>query len=105
MESVSTMDDGEKYITNTAKPPMVVWLDRYAGSVQCLGFYAPKKESLHVNDEGGTKTYGPYVHLDQFLEEVERRVRLKTWPHLDYDDDLTWEVLQELDKEIKEGKV
>ena len=62
-------------MTDEPKPPMVVWLDRYAGSVQCLGFYAPKKESLHVNDEGGTKTYGPYVHLDQFLETVEQRIR------------------------------
>ena len=62
-------------MTDTSKPPMVVWLDRYACSVQCLGFYAPKKESLHVKEKGGTKTFGPYVHMDQLLEEVEERSR------------------------------
>lgn len=70
---------------------MVVWL---------CGKETPTVAS-HIWDK---EDIGPYVHLDQFLEEVERRARLKTWPHLDYDDDLTWEVLQELDKEIKEQK-
>lgn len=77
-------------MTDTPKPPMVVTLNNMGTQVVHPREYYDK----HI-----------YVHLDQFMEEVERWARLKTWPHLDYDDDPTWEALQELDKEIKEGKV
>lgn len=56
------------------KPPMTVWLDRHAAGVQTLGFYSPNKECLHV--EGNMTTFGPYVHLEQFMEEVERRAKV-----------------------------
>ena len=93
------------------KLPMTVWLDRHAAGVQTLGFYSPNKECLHV--EGNMTTFGPYVHLEQFMEEVERRAkqicndsRKGNWVcdsminhHLYVSD-----AMQELAKEIMEGK-
>lgn len=80
---------------------MTVWLDWNADRVRTLGFYSPKKECLHV--EGHVTTFGPYVHIDQFLEEVERRARLnpktRSWDMSL--DEAKAEAMQEIAKEIK----
>lgn len=78
---------------------MTVWLD---------------DESCHALDcclhgtcedhEGDTYRVGPYVHLDQFLEEVENRVcRRKSPPSLSTHEAVAV-ALYELAKEIAEGK-
>lgn len=61
-------------MTDTPKPPMVVWLDRFADQGNEMGVYATVKTPL-INDDNAP-SFGPYVHLDQFLAEVERRLDL-----------------------------
>jgi len=48
--------------------------------------------------------HGPYVHLEQFMEEVERRADAKHATEMrQYSSDFM-EAMQELAKEIMEGK-
>lgn len=47
------------------KPPMVVWLTGNVLPCEAV----PKRHKIWAET-------GPYVHLDQFLEEVERRLEL-----------------------------
>lgn len=83
------------------KPPMTVWLDWNADRVRTLGFYSPKKECLHV--EGHVTTFGPYVNIGQFLEEVERRASECAEEGLSFDSEFV-DIARELAKEIK-GRV
>ena len=78
---------------NTEKPPMVVWL---------CGKETPTVAS-HIWDK---EDIGPYVHLEQFMEEVERRaVKLfgKSFHNATMSECVS-QSLKELAKEIMEGK-
>jgi hypothetical protein len=81
------------------KPPMTVWLtdDAYtAFEYGMRGVCRDSKDNVH--------NVGPYVHLKQFMEEVERRASRSTFPHFDNDEEHTHKAMQELAKEIMEGK-
>lgn len=90
---------------DTPKPPMVVWVGGHR-----TGFLATTTEQSDMT------TDGPYVHLDQFLAEVERRAKAMVEKDAEENhmylpapvDDLKsfWieDAMQELAKEIKEGK-
>lgn len=101
MGRVSTMDDGEKYITNTAKPPMIVWLQNQ----QSLDIDQWQDYDVTwCRDKIFKHDVGPYVHLDKFLAEVEAVADSKH--HVDmrnYGNDFM-DAVRELSKEIKEGK-
>jgi uncharacterized membrane protein len=86
-------------MSDQPKPPLSVWLDRCADTVQTLGFYALKKESLHV--PGNETTYGPYVHLEQFMELVE--VRASSFTSLKYGDSVC-EALKQIKQELESGE-
>ena len=51
-------------MTDTPKPPMVVWLTGKQLPCEAVG----RHHSIWAEQ-------GPYVHLDQFLAEVERRAK------------------------------
>ena len=75
-------------MSDTQKPPMVVWL---------TGKHTPceasdKRQCFYSET-------GPYVHLDQFLAEVERRAGGEK-SHCDY---RYYEAVQELTKELKQN--
>jgi hypothetical protein len=75
------------------KPPMTVWL---------TGKQTPCEATNRKHDV--FSPHGPYVHLKQFMEEVERRANRSTFPHFENDDEHTHKAMQELAKEIEEGK-
>ena len=93
------------------KPPMTVWAsdDINAPVMGCNG----PKRGHWCSVRSQVFRHGPYVHLEQFMEEVERRAkqicndsRKGNWVcdsminhHLYVSD-----AMQELAKEIKEGK-
>ena len=52
-------------MTDTPKPPMVVWTGGHR-----TGFLATTREQSDMTPDG------PYVHLDQFIEEVEERAKV-----------------------------
>lgn len=82
-------------MTDTQKPPMTVWLwpqTRCKG----VGLYGDRFE----NRDGTNYTTGPYIHLDQFLAEVERRERASG----DFSLTAIGAAFMELTKEIKHGK-
>ena len=75
------------------KPPMTVWL---------TGKQTPCAATNEQHDV--FSPYGPYVHLEQFMEEVERRADAKHATEMrQYSSDFM-EAMQELAKEIMEGK-
>jgi len=75
------------------KPPMTVWL---------TGKQTPCEATNEQHDV--FSPYGPYVHLEQFMEEVERRADAKHATEMrQYSSDFM-EAMQELAKEIMEGK-
>jgi hypothetical protein len=75
------------------KPPMTVWL---------TGKQTPCEATNEQHDV--FSPYGPYVHLEQFMEEVERRADAKHATEMrQYSSDFM-EATQELAKEIMEGK-
>jgi len=87
-------------MTDTPKPPMVVWLD-----VDGTSEWDNKRK--YWGNWGNTPRpydHGPYVHIDQFLAEVEKRADGKHAVHMrQYSSD--WmEAAQELAAEIMEGK-
>lgn len=87
-------------MTDTPKPPMVVWLDVDGTSDRPEGrrFWGNWSNSKLAHDNG------PYVHLEQFMEEVERRADAKHATTMrQYSSDFM-EAMQELAKEIMEGK-
>jgi len=86
-------------MSNQPKPPLSVWLDCRADTMQTLGFYAPKKERLHV--PGNETTYGPYVHLEQFMALVESRA--SNYTSLKYGDSVC-EALKQIKQEIESGE-
>lgn len=83
------------------KPPMTVWLAFDA--VDCF----ERDEDCGASDfKNHHHHIGPYVHLKQFMEEVERRAgsnaKTRSW-------DMSLgeakaDAMQELAKEIQEGK-
>lgn len=75
------------------KPPMTVWL---------TGKQTPCEATNKKHDV--FSPHGPYVHLDQFMAEVERRADAKHATTMrQYSSDFM-EAMQELAKEIMEGK-
>lgn len=84
------------------KPPMTVWAsdDINAPVMGCNG----PKRGHWCSVRSQVFRHGPYVHLEQFMEEVENRVcRRKSPPSLSTHEAIAI-ALYELVKEITEGK-
>jgi hypothetical protein len=84
------------------KPPMTVWAsdDINAPVMGCNG----PKRGHWCSVRSQVFRHGPYVHLEQFMEEVERRADAKHATEMrQYSSDFM-EAMQELAKEIMEGK-
>lgn len=50
------------------KPPMVVWVYTSPSSPDDMGGWFKNQNSMET-------LHGPYVHLDQFLEEAKKRAK------------------------------
>ena len=84
------------------KPPMTVWAsdDINAPVMGCNG----PKRGHWCSVRSQVFRHGPYVHLEQFMEEVERRADANHATTMrQYSSDFM-EAIQELAKEIMEGK-
>ena len=84
------------------KPPMTVWAsdDINAPVMGCNG----PKRGHWCSVRSQVFRHGPYVHLEQFMEEVERRADAKHATEMrQYSSDFM-EATQELAKELMEGK-
>ena len=78
------------------KPPMTVWLETIDEDGCGMWFDDTASPELAAA--------GPYVHLKQFMEEVERRADANHATTMrQYSSDFM-EAMQELAKEIMEGK-
>lgn len=91
MGCLSTMDDGERYMKDTPKPPMVVYGRRLHPSTDLDGNIISENWMATTSDHPLMKGE-TYVHLDQFLAEVERRAMAM----------VEKDAMQELAKELKE---
>lgn len=82
------------------KPPMTVWLDSVGTSVHQGNrtFFGKFHQHSDLGD------YGPYVHLKQFMEEVEYRTCRGRFPSAANSSEATGMALYELAKELMEGK-
>ena len=78
---------------NEQKPPMVVWLSELKMSWQVA---EPKQGTLCQ--------LGPYVHLDQFLEEVEREAQACADEGLDFDSSFVDILRDKVEEIIKNEK-
>ncbi len=80
------------------KPPMTVWLAFNA--VDCFD----RNEDCGASDlKNHHHHIGPYVNLEQFMEEVERRAGECAEEGLSFDCEFV-DIARELAKEIEEGK-
>ena len=89
-------------IMSTNRPPMTVWAsdDINAPVMGCNG----PKRGHWCSVRSQVFRHGPYVHLEQFMEEVERRADSNHATEMrQYSSDFM-EAMQELAKEIQEGK-
>ena len=89
-------------MTTPNRPPMTVWAsdDINAPVMGCNG----PKRGHWCSVRSQVFRHGPYVHLEQFMEEVERRADAKHATEMrQYSSDFM-EAMQELAKEIMEGK-
>jgi len=83
------------------KPPMTVWIGPNQASPtmnnagEQFGHYRTVRRGLLIQS-------GPYVHLDQFLAEVEYRADPKRFPSATNSSEATGLALYELAKELKE---
>ena len=86
----------------TNRPPMTVWAsdDINAPVMGCDG----PKRGHWCSVRSQVFRHGPYVHLEQFMEEVERRADANHATTMrQYSSDFM-EAMQELTKEIMEDK-
>lgn len=84
-------------ITDTPKPPMVVWLQNQ----QSLNEEQWQDDDVTwCRDKIFKHDVGPYVHLDQFMAEVERRMMEAEGNGL-VGNKWAW-AIKELAKELKE---
>jgi hypothetical protein len=94
---------GDKRMSDN-KPPMTVWLN-HGDAEHEPPWYELDHESITWSEQPTGRDFGPYVHMKQFMEEVEHRVcRRKTPPSLSTHEAIAL-ALYELSKEIEEGKV
>jgi hypothetical protein len=83
------------------KPPMTVWAHEDAmihlnkGRLSRWTTVAVEQNEIH--------NIGPYVHLKQFLEDVERRASCTRFPHARNNAEAGYYAMQELAKEIEDG--
>jgi len=84
------------------KPPMTVWAsdDINAPVMGCNG----PKRGHWCSVRSQVFRHGPYVNLEQFMEEVERRASCIRFPHSRNNAEAGYYAMQELAKEIMEGK-
>ena len=83
------------------KPPMTVWAsdDINAPVMGCDG----PKRGHWCSVRSQVFRHGPYVNLEQFMEEVERRAGECAEEGLSFDCEFV-DIARELAKEIEEGK-
>lgn len=74
-------------MTDTPKPPMVVWLT--GKQLPCVA--VSRSHSIWAEQ-------GPYVHLDQFLDEAKKRSKKQNL----FLPDVIDQMVEELSKELKE---
>ena len=90
-------------MTTPNRPPMTVWAsdDINAPVMGCDG----PKRGHWCSVRSQVFRHGPYVHLEQFMEEVERRASCIRFPHSRNNAEAGYYAMQELAREIMEGKV
>ena len=93
------VDDGAEIVSCNNKPPMTVWLAFDA--VDCFD----RNEECGASDlKNHHHQIGPYVNLEQFMKEVERRASCIRFPHSRNNAEAGFYAMQELAKEIEDGK-
>jgi len=60
-------------MTDTLKPPMVIYFRENISTVYMDGSHMDNRFGHAFANKNRESDVGPYVHLDQFLAEVERR--------------------------------
>jgi len=83
------------------KPPMTVWASDDINA-PVMGGGGPKRGHW-CSVRSQVFRHGPYVHLEQFMEEVERRAGECAEEGLSFDCEFV-DIARELAKEIEEGK-
>jgi len=89
-------------MTTPNRPPMTVWAsdDINAPVMGCDG----PKRGHWCSVRSQVFRHGPYVHLEQFMEEVERRASPVRFQHARNSAEAGYYAMLELAKEIMEGK-
>ena len=87
----------------TYRPPMTVWLN-HGDTEHEPPLYELDHESITWSEQPTGMDFGPYVHLGQFMEEVEYRTCRRRFPIALSTLEAAALAMQELAKEIAEGK-
>ena len=88
----------------TNKPPMTLYFRENISTVHMDGSHMDNRFGQAFANRKRESDVGPYVHMEQFMAEVERRADANHATTMrQYSSDFM-EAIQELAKEIMEGK-